>query len=310
MTGYGKTKQSLQLHSLSPKKRFGQNFLVHRRTAEAIVQAGGVQKEDMIVEVGVGLGALTIPLAEAAGHVFGLEIDSGIIRFHQEENDLPENVTLIHQDVLKADFNSLVNQCGGPLKIMANLPYSISNPFLFKLIDNREQMAWATIMLQKEVAERLMAQPGSKDYGVPTVLLQSCATVRPLMTLKPAEFHPRPKIDSVVVRIDFSSTAERIEQLPEYDFQIFRYIVRAAFNQRRKTLLNTLSRAKLFSLLPVIGKAEEKELTGRIIERAGISPGIRAEDLILEDFIRLAIEVSRQIELMQSTEPNMENLKE
>ena len=159
MTGYGKTKQSLQLYSLSPKKRFGQNFLVHRRTAEAIVQAGGVQKEDMIVEVGVGLGALTIPLAEAAGHIFGLEIDSGIIRFHQEEKDLPENVTLIHQDVLKADFNDLTERCGGSLKVMANLPYSISNPFLFKLIENHEKMVWATIMLQKEVAERLMAEP-------------------------------------------------------------------------------------------------------------------------------------------------------
>ena len=202
----------------------------------------------------------------------------------------------IHQDVLKADFNALAEQCGGPLKIMANLPYSISNPFLFKLIDNHEQMDWATIMLQKEVAERLMAQPGTKDYGVPTVLLQSCATVRPLMTLKPGEFHPRPKIDSVVVRIDFSPTAERVKQLPEYDHKIFRHIVRAAFNQRRKTLLNTLTRAELFTSLPMIGKAEERELTGRTIEAAGILPGIRAEELVLEDFVRLTVEASRQIE--------------
>jgi 16S rRNA (adenine1518-N6/adenine1519-N6)-dimethyltransferase len=300
MTGFGKTKQVLLQHSLSPKKRFGQNFLVHHRTAEAIIQAGGVKKEDIIVEVGVGLGALTIPLAEAAMHVFGLEIDSGIIRYHQEERDLPDNVTLIHQDVLKADFNSLVGQCGGPLKIMANLPYSISNPFLFKLIDNQEQMAWATIMLQKEVAERLLAQPGTKDYGVPTVLLQSCAAVRPLMTLKPAEFHPRPKIDSVVVRIDFQPVAERIRQLPEYNHTIFKNIVRAAFNQRRKTLLNTLTKAEFFNSLPMIDKAEAKELTGRIIEAAGISPGVRAENLRLEDFVRLAVEASCQIESLQS----------
>jgi 16S rRNA (adenine1518-N6/adenine1519-N6)-dimethyltransferase len=300
MTGYGKTRQSLQQHSLSPKKRFGQNFLVHRRTAEAIVQAGGVHKEDKIVEVGVGLGALTIPLAEAAGHVFGLEIDSGIIRFHEEEKDLPENVTLIHQDVLKADFNDLVQNCGGPLKIMANLPYSISNPFLFKLIDNHEQMAWATIMLQKEVAERLTAQPGSKDYGVPTVLLQSCATVRPLMTLKPGEFHPRPKIDSIVVRIDFSPADERVRRLPEYNYEIFRKIVRSAFNQRRKTLLNTLSQADIFAHLPVIDKTEGRELTGRIIEEAGISPGVRAENLVLEDFARLAVAASHQLEIQQT----------
>jgi 16S rRNA (adenine1518-N6/adenine1519-N6)-dimethyltransferase len=296
MAGYGKTKQSLRSHSLSPKKRFGQNFLVHRQTAEAIVRSGGVQKEDMIVEVGVGLGALTIPLAEAAGHVFGLEIDKGIIRFHEEEGDLPENVTVIHQDVLKADFSVLAERCGGPLKIMANLPYSISNPFLFKIIDNREQMAWATIMLQKEVAERLLAQPGSKEYGVPTILLQSCATVKPLMTLKPGEFHPRPKIDSVVVRIEFFHTDERISQLPEYDHEIFKKIVRAAFNQRRKTLLNTLSRAELFTYLPGIGKTEEKELVGDIIELAGISPGIRAENLTLEDFVNLTVAASHQID--------------
>ncbi len=300
MTIYGKTKQSLQTHKLAPKKRFGQNFLVHRKTAEAIVQAGGVCKEDMIVEVGVGLGALTIPLAEAAGHVFGLEIDSGIIRFHQEEQDLPANVTLMHEDVLKTDFNVLAGQCGGPLKIMANLPYSISNPFLFKLIENHEQVAWATIMLQKEVAQRLMAQPGTKEYGVPTVMLQSCATVKPLMTLKPGEFHPRPKIDSVVVRIDFSADTERIRQLPAYNQKIFRHIVRAAFGQRRKTLLNTLCSAELFDSLPEISKAEGKELTGKVINAAGISPGIRAENLVLEDFVRLAIETSRQIDSLQS----------
>jgi 16S rRNA (adenine1518-N6/adenine1519-N6)-dimethyltransferase len=301
MTVYGKTKQSLQNHSLSPKKRFGQNFLVHRRTAEAIVQAGEVGNEDMIVEVGVGLGALTVPLAVAACHVFGLEIDSGIIRFHQEEQDLPENVTLLHEDVLKTDFKALAERCGGPLKIMANLPYSISNPFLFKLIEHHEQIAWATIMLQKEVAQRLMAEPGTKDYGVPTVMLQSCATVRPLMTLKPGEFHPRPKIDSVVVRIDFSSDALQNRQLPPYDHKIFRRIVRAAFGQRRKTLLNTLGSSDLFSSLPTIGRAEGKELAGRIIKAAGILPGIRAETLVLEDFVRLSIEMSRQVAILQES---------
>ncbi|MDR3631768.1 MAG: 16S rRNA (adenine(1518)-N(6)/adenine(1519)-N(6))-dimethyltransferase RsmA [Desulfocapsaceae bacterium] len=299
MTAYSKTRQALQDHSLTPKKRFGQNFLVHRRTAEAIVRAGEVCKEDTIVEVGVGLGALTIPIAEAAGQVFGLEIDSGIIRLHQEERDLPANVTLIHADVLKSDFGRLAEQCGGPLKIMANLPYSISNPFLFKLIENRERMAWATIMLQKEVAERLTAPPGTKEYGVPTVMLQSCATVRTLMTLKPAEFHPRPKIDSVVVRIDFSPV-ERLKGLPGYDHAIFRRIVRAAFGQRRKTLLNALCSAELFGFLPEKGKAAGKELTGGIIQAAGLAPDIRAEVLALEDYIHLAIETSRLIDSLSA----------
>jgi 16S rRNA (adenine1518-N6/adenine1519-N6)-dimethyltransferase len=291
---YGKTKQSLSLHDLSPTKRFGQNFLVNRRTAEAIVQAGGVHKDDIIIEVGVGLGALTIPLSKAARHVIGLEIDNGIIRLHQTEDDLPENVTLIHGDVLKMDFGHLAERYGGPLKIMANLPYSISNPFLFKLIDNHREMAWATIMLQKEVAQRLMAKPGTKQYGVPTILLQSCATVKPLMTLSPSEFHPRPKIDSIVVRIEFKNGEQQINQHPEYKYNILRKVVRCAFSQRRKTLLNALA-SDLFVSFPHINKVEAKELTTRIIEFAGISPGIRAENLLLEDFIRLAIAADRSI---------------
>jgi 16S rRNA (adenine1518-N6/adenine1519-N6)-dimethyltransferase len=291
---YGKTKQSLSLHDLSPTKRLGQNFLVNRLTAEAIVQAGGVHKDDIIIEVGVGLGALTIPLSKAARQVIGLEIDNGIIRLHQTENDLPDNVTLIHEDVLKTDFSLLAEKYGGPLKIMANLPYSISNPFLFKLIDNHQKMAWATIMLQKEVAERLMAEPDTKLYGVPTILLQSCATVKPLMTLPPREFHPRPKIDSIVVRIDFNNAKQRINQQPEYRYNIFKNVVRSAFSQRRKTLLNALA-SNLFVPFPHINKAEAKELTARIIECAGISPGIRAENLLLEDFIRLAIAADRSI---------------
>jgi len=241
------------------------------------------------MEVGVGLGALTRPLARAARQVIGLEIDSGIIRLHQEEDDLPENVTLIHQDVLKADFNTLFELCQGPIKIMANLPYSISNPFLFKLIENKEKMAWATIMLQKEVADRLTAQPGTKQYGVPTVLLAACATVTRLMTLKPAEFHPRPKIDSVVVRIDFDLQADRIKALPPYDQLLLHRLVRGAFSQRRKTLLNTLSSAKILPLVAEPEKAEIKQLTEAAIRRAGIAPTARAEDLTLEDFIQLTL---------------------
>lgn len=289
MTTPHNTRSSLEQYQLTPKKRFGQNFLVHAGTAEAIVRAGKINADNIIMEVGVGLGALTRPLAHAARQVIGLEVDSGLIRFHQEEADLPENVTLIHQDVLKADFHALYEQCQGPIMIMANLPYSISNPFLFKLIENQEKMAWATIMLQKEVADRLTAQPGTKQYGVPTVLLSACATVTRLMTLKPAEFHPRPKIDSVVVRIDFDRQTERLKALPPYDHALLHRVVRGAFSQRRKTLLNTLSSSKL---LPMIGEEEKatlKSLTEVVIRKAGIEPTARAEDLTLEDFVRLTL---------------------
>ncbi len=282
-------RSSLEKHHLAPKKRFGQNFLVHAGTAEAIVHAGRIHRDDIVLEVGVGLGALTRPLARVARRVIGLEIDSGIIRYHQEEADLPENVTLIHQDVLKADFNALFEQCQGPIKIMANLPYSISNPFLFKLIENQEKMAWATIMLQKEVADRLLASPGTKQYGAPTVLLSACATVTRLLTLKPAEFHPRPKIDSVVVRLDFDQQAERIKALPPYDAALLHRVVRGAFSQRRKTLVNTLSAAHILPNSSALERGEIKQMTEAVIGQAGLSPSVRAEDLRLEDFVRLSL---------------------
>jgi 16S rRNA (adenine1518-N6/adenine1519-N6)-dimethyltransferase len=292
MTKYEKqTQDVLKGNRLAPKKRFGQNFLVHKATAEAIVRAGKVGDTDIILEVGVGLGALTLPLAEAAQHVFGYEIDSGIIRYHKDENDLPGNVTLIHQDILTADFQEIAQKCGGSLKIVANLPYSISNPFIFKLIDNASLINTVTVMLQKEVAERLMARPGTKDYGVPTVLLASCASVHKLMTLKPGEFHPRPKVDSVVVSIDFSRAKQHPIDNSRYNFALFRQLVRATFNQRRKTILNTLSGAGLFYNSAELDKTANKERTLQAIKEADLLPNARPETLTVDDFIKLAIQI-------------------
>jgi 16S rRNA (adenine1518-N6/adenine1519-N6)-dimethyltransferase len=293
MTKYGQdTRETLKNNKLAPKKRFGQNFLVHKPTAEAIVRAGQVSSTDIILEVGVGLGALTLPLASIAKHVYGYEIDSGIIRFHEEEGDLPDNVTLVHQDILTADFEKIAEQCGGKLKILANLPYSISNPFIFKLIENAPLISEATIMLQKEVADRLMAAPRTKEYGVPTVLLASCASVHKLMALKPAEFHPRPKVDSVVINIDFSDVSKQPKAECKYDYPLFRQLVRTSFNQRRKTILNTLSGAGLFSDSLKIDKATNKEITLLTIEQANLDPTARPETLMFTDFINLAIQVA------------------
>jgi len=298
MTKYGQhTRATLKSNQLAPKKRFGQNFLVHKPTAEAIVRAGKVSTTDIILEVGVGLGALTLPLASMAQHVFGYEIDSGIIRFHEEEGDLPENVTLIHQDILTANFQEIAAKCGGSLKILANLPYSISNPFIFKLIENASLISNATIMLQKEVADRLMAAPSTKDYGVPTVLLASCAKVHKLMTLKPGEFHPRPKVDSVVVNIDFEDASKQPTKDCKYDYPLFRQLVRTTFNQRRKTILNTLSSAGLFSELVNKDKAKNKEITLLAVEQANLAPTARPETLLFTDFINLAIQVARYREI-------------
>lgn len=288
MSKYGRQPyDTLKLHKLTPKKRFGQNFLVNRGTADAIVRAGNISKEDIILEVGVGLGALTTPLGEAAQHVVAYEIDSGIVRMHEKEQDLPENVTLVHQDILKADFNHIHEQCDGPIKILANLPYSISNPFIFKLIENSHLIHSVTVMLQKEVAERLNAEPNTKEYGVPTILLGSCATVQKKLTLKPAEFHPRPKVDSVVIYIDFSKNRLEPGTPTDYDKNIFTKIVRTTFNQRRKTIANTLKGAAVFGRPGKEFKDFHKEMALASLERAGISPQARPETLTVSKFIIL-----------------------
>ncbi|MFT5698238.1 MAG: 16S rRNA (adenine1518-N6/adenine1519-N6)-dimethyltransferase [Desulforhopalus sp.] len=288
MSKYGRQPyDTLKSNKLAPKKRLGQNFLVNRNTANAIVRAGNITKDDIVLEVGVGLGALTTPLGEAAQHVIGYEIDSGIVRLHETEQDLPDNVTLVHQDILKADFDHIYEQCGGPIKILANLPYSISNPFIFKLIENSHLIHSVTVMLQKEVAERLSAEPNTKDYGVPTILLGSCATVQKKLTLKPAEFHPRPKVDSVVIFIDFSKNRIEPGTPSDFDRNIFTKIVRTTFNQRRKTIANTLQDAGVFGHHGKEFKDLNKEMTLTALEKAGIPPQTRPEALTISRFIIL-----------------------
>jgi 16S rRNA (adenine1518-N6/adenine1519-N6)-dimethyltransferase len=272
-------KNILQERNLSPKKRFGQNFLVHQQSAERIVTAAEVVSTDTILEIGVGLGALTRILAKQADRVFGLEVDKGIVRWLEEKGNLPPNVTLLHQDVMKADFHDIAAMAGGPLKIVANLPYYLSNPLLFKLIDNRNILEWAVIMLQKEVGERLMAEVGTKAYGILSVLIKTCATVSPLLELGPGHFHPRPKVDSLVLRLDFTAQSAQADRLGEYDHNLLNRIVNAAFQQRRKTLLNALSAGSRFNLT--------KLETERVIRAAAISPTIRAEQLSVDDYLRL-----------------------
>ncbi len=273
------TRDILHRQKLAPHKKLGQNFLVHRHTAERIVQLADIEKSDVITEVGVGLGALTKPLAEAAHKIIGIEADSGIIRMHEEQNDLPKNVDLRHQDILQTDFEQLAEESGGKIIFVANLPYSISTPFLFRLFSQSHLIKSGVIMLQKEVALRLMAKPGTKEYGVPTVLLTSCADIRMLMQVKPEEFHPRPKVDSTVVRLGFFPIPKGIEKLDKFCANTLRKVVNAAFGQRRKTLINALAGGN-FHLT--------KEQLNTILLSCDISPSIRAERLEIQNFIRLA----------------------
>ena len=272
-------KEILKHHKLAPSKKRGQNFLVHRQTAEKIVYLSKVTPEDTVIELGVGLGSLTMPLASRVRKVIGIELDSGIVEYHQKSADLPANVSLLHQDLLKTDYQKLADQCGGRLKIMANLPYSITNPLLFKLFENKNSVEWAVLMLQKEVGERICAAVGTKEYGVLTVLLGTCATVDIIMDVGPAQFHPRPKVDSVVARIVFHPLPDKVGMIPAHDTKLLRRIVNAAFQKRRKTLANALSSARIENL----NKTEVLE----ILTKTGIQENIRAERLTPEDFVRL-----------------------
>jgi 16S rRNA (adenine1518-N6/adenine1519-N6)-dimethyltransferase len=274
-----KVKEILRQQKLAPKKRYGQNFLVNRNITANIVKLAGIDPQDTVIELGVGLGALTIPLAAQCKQVIGLEIDAGIIRFHQEEGGLPANVTLKHQDILNADFPELSKQIGARLKIIANLPYSISNPLLFKLIDHQDIMEWAVLMLQKEVAQRMTAGIGTKDYGILTVRMAACASVEKMLELGPQHFHPRPKVDSQVVKITFHPKPERVRALPAHDPQLLEKIVRSSFQQRRKTLINALSAANL----PGVDKLS----IGRALEKIGLPVQVRGERLNIEEFVLL-----------------------
>ncbi len=274
-----KIKEILKQQKLAPKKRFGQNFLVNSSMSEKIVRLAGVNPDDTIVELGVGFGALTSILAEKCKKVIGLEIDSGIIRYHREEGNLPDNVTLMHQDILQADFSKLAQEAGGRIKIIANLPYSISNPLLFKLTLHMDEIEWAVLMLQKEVARRLTANLGTKDYGILTIRMAACAAVQKLLDLGPQHFHPKPRVDSQVVRITFHPKPARAAALPAYDHDYFKSVVDAAFQQRRKTLVNALSSSSLVAV-------DKKNIEAALAEM-NLDSRIRGEKLQVEEFVAL-----------------------
>lgn len=279
----GHTRQILAEHGLAPSKKRGQNFLISSVTARAIVSKAEFSASDHVVEVGVGLGALTRILAQKVARVTGIEIDRGLILYHRQQQILPDNVELIHQDILQTDLGSLREKSGTALKIISNLPYSISNPFIFQLIDNRLIIDQVVVLLQKEMAERLMAEPHSKAYGIPTVLLRSCAKVTPLMLVGAGEFHPRPGVDSLLIRISFNKNI-----LPETQFHCLRQTVRAAFGSRRKTLVNNLLASFPF---PPPYQADKQEKRKRIVlalAAAGLSKDVRAENVSIQKFLELA----------------------
>lgn len=277
----GKLISLMKDKGLSPRKSLGQNFLVDTNIARKIVEKAELTPEDIVVEIGPGLGALTQELARRAGLVIALEIDRGLVAALQEIVTGIENVRLVEGDALKTDFDELVREVLGVedkgrlpgYKIVANLPYCITSPLLVHLLGSNFNIQYLVVMLQAEVAERLVARPGVKDYGALTVFVQYFADPQIIMRVSRTVFYPRPEVDSAVVRL----VVRPQPPVEIEDREFFFRVVRAAFAQRRKTLANALR--------SLTGAREPVEAA---LKEAGIAPLRRAETLSLEEFVRLS----------------------
>jgi 16S rRNA (adenine1518-N6/adenine1519-N6)-dimethyltransferase len=270
-------KRLLNTSDLRAKKSLGQNFLTDLSTARMIVEKSHLEPDDMVLEIGAGLGALTIPVAKTVRHVLAVEKDNSLVPILETQLSASNvnNVTILNQNVLNLNFQELFEKSDKKFIVMGNLPYNISSQVLVYLIKNRHFVDEAILMFQKELAERISAPPGSKDYGRLSVMLQYCATVKILTDIKANVFFPRPKVDSSVIKVRFHEPLH----FPASDEKFLFDVIKAAFGKRRKTLKNALSQSQL----PL--KSQEV-LTG--LEISGIDPFRRAETLSVEEFVHLA----------------------
>lgn len=272
------TIEILQKYQFTFQKKFGQNFLIDTHVLEKIIEAANVGKEDLVLEIGPGIGTLTQYLCEAAREVIAVEIDKYLIPILHDTLSEYQNVTILNQDILKLDLNALVNEKnnGKPIKIVANLPYYITTPIIMELFESHIPVDNITVMVQKEVAQRMQAQPSTKDYGALSLAVQYYANPYIVANVPPNCFMPRPNVGSAVIRLTRYTEAPVQVENETLLFQL----IRASFNQRRKTLVNGLTNA---SKLPY-----SKEEIMEAIEKLGWSAKIRGEALTLEQFADLS----------------------
>ncbi len=268
------TIEILQKYKFVFQKKFGQNFLIDEHVLEKIISAAGIGPDDFVVEIGPGIGTMTQYLAHAARGVAAVEIDKALIPILQDTLSAYDNVTVINEDVLKVDLKELAENMNGghPVKVVANLPYYITTPIIMGLFESHVPVESITVMVQKEVAERMQAGPGTKDYGALSLAVQYYAEPYIVANVPPNCFMPRPNVGSAVIRL-------QVHENPDVKVQdeslMFR-IIRASFNQRRKTLQNSISHD------PQLGIS--KEVVARILEELGLSATIRGEALSLQQF--------------------------
>lgn len=269
----------LKAWNLQPKKQLGQNFLADPSTANMIVNRAGIKPDETVLEIGAGLGALTIPAARAARKIYALETDDRLIGLLETEllAHSITNTAVLKQDILRFDLKAFIRQeaIPGRLVVLGNLPYNVSSQVVVRLIHAREGVDRAAMMFQRELALRLLAEPGGKDYGRLTAMLRYCAEVEPLARVNAPLFYPRPKVDSEVLMIRFRETPA----FPAEDEGFLFRVIKAAFGQRRKNLKNALSGSDL-RVRPETARAA--------LKAAGIDPIRRAETLTIPEFVELS----------------------
>lgn len=286
------TIEVLQKYNFNFQKKFGQNFLIDTRVLEEIIDAAEITKDDFVLEIGPGIGTMTQYLCEAAREVVAVEIDTNLIPILKDTLSAYDNVEVLNQDILKVDIASLAKERNNdrPIKVVANLPYYITTPIIMGLFESHVPIDSITIMVQKEVADRMQEGPGSKEYGALSLAVQYYAKPEIVVNVPPSCFMPQPKVGSAVIRLT------RHEQSPVEveDEKLMFQVIRASFNQRRKTLANGLNNFGSFGL--------SKEEIQSCIEELGVPVNIRGEALSLEQFAELANIINRHRQQANSTE--------
>ena len=268
-------REILDKYGFEFSKALGQNFLIDGNILKNISKAGEITKEDLILEIGPGIGTLTEELALNAKKVVAVELDKNLLPILGETLKAYDNIEVVHGDILKLDLKELIDNKleGGPIKVVANLPYYITTPIIGKLLEEDFNIHSIIIMVQKEVADRIVATPNSKDYGALSLFINFYSNPEIILKVPKTVFMPQPRVDSAVVKLNIK------DELPDVDRNLFFKVVKSAFSKRRKTLLNSLSSGKL---------GLEKEIIKKVLKEADIPFNIRAENLNIEDFIKIS----------------------
>ncbi len=278
------TAEIIEKYHFSFQKKFGQNFLVDSSILDRIIESAQITKEDCVLEIGPGIGTMTQRLAEEAGAVVAVEIDRNLLPVLEDTLSAYENVTVINADILKLDLNRIVEEHNGgrPVKVVANLPYYITTPIIMALFEKKVPLHSVTIMVQKEVADRMRVGPGTKDYGALSLAVQYYAKPEIVTKVPAGCFMPKPNVDSAVIRLT------RYEKPPvEVEDETWLFaVIRASFNQRRKTLANGLANAGY----PGIGRRQVEEA----LDAMGLAVTVRGETFTLEQFAELSNRLAKR----------------